>query len=311
MTLTFPAVLERLQLKAFDLCKLIETFVRHEPLLPRELKRHLFNIEEKMLEALAFERGSSLYPRLIIACSDDLTSECPPAPCIWGAVPACERLVSDWRPGGKRPVGNAWSRSILSGWEGVIQRLQACCILTPLPQLFIRNALPKIESRRGCSQTQLTSINRYIRARLDTKPPTSSALMRPKSMGPSLLLSGVSQGRKGSIVTVHNCAICPSTRRRCCAGAQQATLRSAASQDEDEALPAPSDSHTQPDSPQQGESQAADGGKRSPQSTPSKRSADESPDVSPPKLQKGARSPCQLQRLKSSLKGPHTSCKRL
>lgn len=68
--LTFPAVLERLQLKAFDLCKVIETFVRHEPMLPRELKRHLFNMEEKMLECLAWERGSSLYPRLISACNE-------------------------------------------------------------------------------------------------------------------------------------------------------------------------------------------------------------------------------------------------
>ena len=107
VTLTFPAVLERLQLKAFDLCKLIETFVRHEPLLPRELKRHLFNIEEKMLEALAFERGSSLYPRLIIACSDDLTSECPTAPCLRGVVPAFEKLcVDDWKSQGKAPIGN-------------------------------------------------------------------------------------------------------------------------------------------------------------------------------------------------------------
>lgn len=70
VSLTFPAVLERLQLKAFDLCKLIETFVRHEPSLPRELKRHMFSIEEKMLEALAWERGSSLFPKLIMACSD-------------------------------------------------------------------------------------------------------------------------------------------------------------------------------------------------------------------------------------------------
>lgn len=70
MSLTFPAVLERLQLRAFDLCKLIETFVRHEPSLPRELKRHMFSIEEKMLEALAWERGSSLFPKLVVACSD-------------------------------------------------------------------------------------------------------------------------------------------------------------------------------------------------------------------------------------------------
>ena len=48
MTLQFPAVLERLALPAFDLCKLVGPFVRHEPTLPRELKRHLFSIEERV-----------------------------------------------------------------------------------------------------------------------------------------------------------------------------------------------------------------------------------------------------------------------
>jgi retinoblastoma-like protein 1 len=60
VTHTFPAVLEQLDLKPFDLCKLISTFVRHLPTLPRELKRHMFSIEEKCLESLSWERGSSL-----------------------------------------------------------------------------------------------------------------------------------------------------------------------------------------------------------------------------------------------------------
>ena len=78
VTLTFPAVLERLKLKAFDLCKLIETFVRHELQLPRELKRHMFSIEEKMLESLAWERNSSLFPKLVVACNDIVGAEpCP------------------------------------------------------------------------------------------------------------------------------------------------------------------------------------------------------------------------------------------
>ncbi|KAK9837434.1 hypothetical protein WJX81_002188 [Elliptochloris bilobata] len=69
VTLQFPAVLERLALPAFDLCKLVGPFVRHEPTLPRELKRHLFSIEERVLEALAWQRGSSLYPLLVAACA--------------------------------------------------------------------------------------------------------------------------------------------------------------------------------------------------------------------------------------------------
>ncbi len=72
MTHAFPAVLERLQLPAFDMSKLVGTFVRHispADQVPRELKRHLFSIEEKILEQQAWERGSSLYPLLTSACS--------------------------------------------------------------------------------------------------------------------------------------------------------------------------------------------------------------------------------------------------
>ena len=72
-THTFPAVLEKLELHAFDMCKIIDPFVRYEPSTPRDLKRHLHSIEEKIVESLAWERGSSLYPLLVLACenSDD------------------------------------------------------------------------------------------------------------------------------------------------------------------------------------------------------------------------------------------------
>ena len=72
VTHAFPAVLERLQLPAFDMSKLVGTFVRHispAEQVPRELKRHLFSIEEKILEQQAWERGSSLYPLLTSACA--------------------------------------------------------------------------------------------------------------------------------------------------------------------------------------------------------------------------------------------------
>jgi len=63
----FPAVLERTGITAFDLSKVIETFVRHEETLPRELKRHLNSLEEHLLESMAWEKGSSMYNSLIIA----------------------------------------------------------------------------------------------------------------------------------------------------------------------------------------------------------------------------------------------------
>ena len=67
MTHAFPAVLEKLELHAFDLCKMIDPFVRYEPSIPHDLKCHLHSIEEKIIECLAWQRGSSLYPQLIAA----------------------------------------------------------------------------------------------------------------------------------------------------------------------------------------------------------------------------------------------------
>jgi retinoblastoma-like protein 1 len=67
ISMAFPAVLEPMGITAFDLSKMIESFVRHEETLPRELKRHLNSIEERFLEMLAWEKGSSMYNSLIIA----------------------------------------------------------------------------------------------------------------------------------------------------------------------------------------------------------------------------------------------------
>ncbi|CAD5177634.1 unnamed protein product [Musa acuminata subsp. malaccensis] len=65
--LMFPAVLDRTGLTAFDMSRVIETFIRYEETLPRELKRHLNSLEERLLESMAWERGSSLYNSLIVA----------------------------------------------------------------------------------------------------------------------------------------------------------------------------------------------------------------------------------------------------
>jgi len=61
---SFPIVIERLGIQPFDLSKVISHFVRHQPSLPRELQRHLFSIEERIVESLAWFPGSSLYPMI-------------------------------------------------------------------------------------------------------------------------------------------------------------------------------------------------------------------------------------------------------
>ncbi|MCO5579860.1 hypothetical protein L7F22_033722 [Adiantum nelumboides] len=67
VSIAFPAVLDRMGITAFDLNKVIESFVRHEETLPRELKRHLNTVEERLLESLAWAKGSSMYNSLIVA----------------------------------------------------------------------------------------------------------------------------------------------------------------------------------------------------------------------------------------------------
>lgn len=61
VTMLFPAVLERTGITAFDLSKVIESFIRHEESLPRELRRHLNSLEERLLESMVWEKGSSVY----------------------------------------------------------------------------------------------------------------------------------------------------------------------------------------------------------------------------------------------------------
>ncbi|KAG8635546.1 retinoblastoma-related protein isoform X2 [Manihot esculenta] len=67
VTMLFPAVLERTGITAFDLSKVIESFIRHEESLPRELRRHLNSLEERLLESMVWEKGSSMYNSLTIA----------------------------------------------------------------------------------------------------------------------------------------------------------------------------------------------------------------------------------------------------
>ncbi|XP_022746054.1 retinoblastoma-related protein-like isoform X2 [Durio zibethinus] len=66
-TMLFPTVLDRTGITAFDLSKVIESFIRHEESLPRELRRHLNSLEERLLESMVWEKGSSMYNSLIVA----------------------------------------------------------------------------------------------------------------------------------------------------------------------------------------------------------------------------------------------------
>ncbi|KAI7979659.1 Retinoblastoma-related protein [Camellia lanceoleosa] len=57
----------RTGITAFDLSKIIGSFIRHEKSLPRELKRHLNSLEEQLLESMVWEKGFSMYNSLTVA----------------------------------------------------------------------------------------------------------------------------------------------------------------------------------------------------------------------------------------------------
>ena len=83
VTLSFPAVLDRLGLKAFDMSKLVDSFVRAEPGLLKEVRKHLFGVQERILDSLAWQRGSSLYTIMKLAC------QAPPQVCPRQSPDAC------------------------------------------------------------------------------------------------------------------------------------------------------------------------------------------------------------------------------
>eukprot|EP00955_Chlamydomonas_euryale_P013108 141459-Chlamydomonas_euryale.AAC.1 len=76
----FHAALGRLSLPAFDLVKVVQPFVRlltaavPGAQMPRELKRHLFVIEERIVESLAWAPGSPLYT-LLRAAADTMRTQ--------------------------------------------------------------------------------------------------------------------------------------------------------------------------------------------------------------------------------------------
>ncbi|KAG0487487.1 hypothetical protein HPP92_009582 [Vanilla planifolia] len=91
-TMMFPAVLEKTGITAFDLSKVIESFVRYEETLPRELKRHLNSLEERLLESMSWEKGSSLYNSLIIA-RPDLSAEINKLGLLAEPMPSLDAIV--------------------------------------------------------------------------------------------------------------------------------------------------------------------------------------------------------------------------
>ncbi|NWR47576.1 RB protein, partial [Regulus satrapa] len=59
--LSFPWILNVFDLKAFDFYKVIESFIKAEPSLTREMIKHLEHCEHRIMESLAWQSGSPLF----------------------------------------------------------------------------------------------------------------------------------------------------------------------------------------------------------------------------------------------------------
>lgn len=61
ITLSFPFLLDIIGVNAFDFGKIVESFVKHTPKLPNVLKRHMRDLEQTILDSLAWRSDSGLY----------------------------------------------------------------------------------------------------------------------------------------------------------------------------------------------------------------------------------------------------------
>uniref|UniRef100_A0A8D0L7Z6 Retinoblastoma-associated protein n=1 Tax=Sphenodon punctatus TaxID=8508 RepID=A0A8D0L7Z6_SPHPU len=62
--LSFPWILNVLDLKAFDFYKVIESFIKAEPSLTREMIKHLERCEHRIMESLAWQSDSPLFDHI-------------------------------------------------------------------------------------------------------------------------------------------------------------------------------------------------------------------------------------------------------
>ncbi|KAF9589844.1 hypothetical protein IFM89_028779 [Coptis chinensis] len=91
-TLLFPMVLKRCGITAFDVCKVIESFVKHKELLPGDLILHLFALQERLFECMIWEKGSSMYNSLIVA-RPDLSQEINRLGLLAEPIPSLDEIL--------------------------------------------------------------------------------------------------------------------------------------------------------------------------------------------------------------------------
>eukprot|EP01018_Ginkgo_biloba_P003541 Gb_26070 [translate_table: standard] len=88
----FSDILQLIGITAFDLSKMIEDFVKHDESFPRELKQWLNSVEERIVESMAWEKGSSMYNSLIVA-NLGLAAEIKHLGLLSGPMPALDAIA--------------------------------------------------------------------------------------------------------------------------------------------------------------------------------------------------------------------------
>nr|QYW07157.1 retinoblastoma-related protein 2 [Dimocarpus longan] len=128
VTMLFPAVLDRTGITAFDLSKVIESFIRHEETLPRELRRHLNSLEERLLESMVWEKGSSMYNSLTVA-RPSLSAEINRLGLLADPMPSLDAIALhiNFSSGGLPPVPSLQKHESLPGQNGDIRSPKRPC----------------------------------------------------------------------------------------------------------------------------------------------------------------------------------------
>ncbi|KAG6677157.1 hypothetical protein I3842_14G011500 [Carya illinoinensis] len=128
VTMLFPAVLERTGITSFDLSKVIESFIRHEESLPRELRRHLNSLEERLLESMVWEKGSSMYNSLIVA-RPSLSAEINRLGLMAEPMPSLDAISmhNKFPCGGLPPVASLQKHETSLGQNGDIRSPKRLC----------------------------------------------------------------------------------------------------------------------------------------------------------------------------------------
>ncbi|KAF5177194.1 Retinoblastoma-associated protein [Thalictrum thalictroides] len=172
VTLMFPMVLARTGITAFDLSKVIESFIRHEESLPRELRRHLNSLEERLLESMVWEKGSSLYNSLIVA-RPVLSSEINHLGLLAEPMPSLDDVAiqSSRSFGGLPPLLYLHKRETSPGLDGEIRSPKRVCVdkqtmldcssfISPVKDRFLVSKTPKSKLLSPTLQSAFASPNR-------------------------------------------------------------------------------------------------------------------------------------------------------